>query len=188
MSGIKLTVDVMRAGKSGRYKPRTCCFLCSRSRDESHHIAPFKNLRKHVHCRRQFQVFLIVRKGTISPGIAVREITAPYPRKYYEEGQAHVGSKNDQEVDRSILYNCHDNCRNPTRSAEGQTDDRNERHSICKVCTLACSPTSMSRTWRSYHIAGTSTRKRSRNVSSHRRRRYGMCLMGLTEVSRLHDT
>ena len=82
----------------------------------------------------------------MSPSIAVPETTGPYPRKYNKEGQDDLGSKNDQKVDRGILYNRHDDCRNPTKSAEGEMDDRNEPHSICELCILACSLTSMLRT------------------------------------------
>ena len=84
--------------------------------------------------------------GIVSPDTATPRATEPYPRKYDKEGQDGVGSKNGQEIYRSILYNRHNEYRNLTHSAEGQTDDRNERHSICKTCMLACSSISTSRT------------------------------------------
>jgi len=70
----------------------------------------------------------------VSPDTAAPGATKPYPRKYDKEGQDCVGSKNDQEVDCSILYNRHNKYRDLTHSAEGQTDDRNECRGICKVC------------------------------------------------------
>ena len=39
----------------------------------------------------------------MSPGVSVPGETEPYPRKYSKEGQVGMGSKNDQEIDRSIL-------------------------------------------------------------------------------------
>jgi len=145
MSGIKLTIDVIRAGGWFGIKHIHIVSSVCKSQDESH--CTVQKSTKARTLLASISSFPDRQEGGImSPSVAVLGITEPYPRKYDKEGQDGLGSKNEQEVDRGILYNRHDDCRNLTKSAEGEMDDRNEPHSICEVCTLACSLTSMLRT------------------------------------------
>ena len=109
------------------------------SQDKLHHIV--RNYEETCTSPASISSFPDRQEGGIaSPDTAAPGTTEPYPRKYDKEGQDGVGSKNNQEVDRSILYNRHNKYRNLTHSAEGPTpNDRNEFRSSCKVCMLACS-------------------------------------------------